>query len=242
MTDDTVRPDDSVVATNHAGYGGETDSGAFEIFVAMKSVESVEELVGVGHVETGTIVADKPSILFFVPAELDERVRELGGELGGIAEEVFEGDADELRVALDFESGFNLEVNNAVAGFGWEGADDGFGEGGKVDGLAGEIGAGDAGELEEGVDKLSHALDAGADTLNVVAASSVDGVGVVFREGEREAVYGAKRSAQVVGDGVGEGFELAVGGFELGSALANALFEGGVENSNFGGVLFDFDA
>ncbi len=52
--------------------------------------------------------------------------------------------------------------------------------------------------------------------------------GFAFFEHVGVAADVADGGAQVVGDGVGKGFQLLVGAFELGGALADLAFEGGV--------------
>jgi len=241
MTDDAVGPDVAVVAADDAGDGGEADAGAFEVFIAVEAIEGVEELIGVEHVETSAVIADEPGAVAAgggVPADIDDGALDAGAELDGVAEEVFKGDTEEFGIAVDRQAGLDVEGELALGVRLLEVGCDGFGDLGEVEGFAGELLAGDAGELQEGVDELAHALDAGADAADVVAADGVDGFGVVLFQGEGEAVDGAEGGAEVVGDGVAEGFELAVGGFELGGAEADALFEGGVEEVNLGGDGF----
>ena len=91
----------TVVTADDAGDGGEADAGALEVLVAVQAVEGVEELVRVVHVEARAVVADEEGLLLRVPAEVDDGRVYLGGELDGVAEEVFEGDAEELGVGVD---------------------------------------------------------------------------------------------------------------------------------------------
>ena len=56
-------------------------------------------------------------------------------------------------------------------------------------------------------------------------------VAVVLEHGEAEAVDGAQRRAQVVGDGVDELLQLLVGRGELARALGDAPLEVGVERA-----------
>jgi len=55
-----------------AGYGCETNAGAFEIFVAVKTVKGREEPIGIGHIETSAVVAHEIGILGWVLSEFDE--------------------------------------------------------------------------------------------------------------------------------------------------------------------------
>jgi hypothetical protein len=170
-----VCPDASVVAVDDASDGGETDSGAFEVLIAVQAVEGIEEFVGVVHVEAGSVVLDEERLFFLIKAKVNDGLVDLRGKLGGVSEEIFESDPEELGVAVGphvFVDG-DVEVTAGVlfadvVGYG-------MGEAGEVDRLAGDLGAGDARELEEGVDELPHALDAGAHAFDIVAAGGVDG-------------------------------------------------------------------
>jgi hypothetical protein len=100
-----------------------------------------------------------------------------------------------------------------------------------------ELGAGDAGELQEGVNERAHALHAVAHAIDVVAAFIGELVGEVLLQREGEAVDGAQRGAKIVRDGVAEGFELLVGDGELAGAEFDALFEIGIEEGDLGGAV-----
>ncbi len=81
MIDNTVCPDRAVVAVDDACNGRQTDSRSSEIFVAVEAIESVEEPVGVKHVETSSIVSNKPCGLFLVPSKVNSAIWVFGAEL-----------------------------------------------------------------------------------------------------------------------------------------------------------------
>ena len=245
MIENAVRPYGSVVAADDAGHGRETDARAFEVFISVQTVEGVEELVSVEHVKASAVVVNEPGILRGVPAKVDDGMGNLGGELGRVAEKVLERDTEEFGVGVRLKTRLYAELKCARGifdtGFVPEVGNDDFRKGGDVDGLAGKFGTGDAGELEKSIDELSHALGAGTNALDVIAACDADRIGIVLRKGEGEAVDGAKRSAQIVGDGVGEGLQFAIGRFELRGTLTHAIFKRCVQGQDLGGVLLDQD-
>jgi hypothetical protein len=51
------RPDTAAVAVDDALHRRQADAGAFELRDGMQALEDSEQFVGVGHVESGTIVA-----------------------------------------------------------------------------------------------------------------------------------------------------------------------------------------
>ena len=228
-------PDPAAVAADDALDGGEADAGSGELGGGVEALEGGEQLVGEGHVEAGAVVADvvDGGAAGLLAAELDARGGLVAGELPGVAEEVVEEEAEEVGVALDDEVAGGEEVDGAAGVAGTELLDDLVGELGEVEveeddlGAVGEVGelaagfgAADAGEGEEGVDDVAHADGGGDDAVEAVAGVGVEGVVVVLEEGGAVAAHGAQRGAQVVGDGVAEGFELGVGG--LGGGLGGA--------------------
>ena len=76
--------------------------------------------------------------------------------------------------------------------------------------------------------------------MDIVAAGLVDGGGVVLFEGQAEAVDSAEGSAEVVRDGVAEGFELAIDSLQLGGAERDPLFQRCVERTDLFGSLLGF--
>src|SRR5580658_10459869 len=67
-------------------------------------------------------------------------------------------------------------------------------------------------EGEQIVDEMRHTLRGRAHSSEMAFPQRVELVGVVFEEGLAEAVDAPQRRAQIVGDRVTKGFELAVDG------------------------------
>jgi len=83
---------------------------------------------------------------------------------------------------------------------------------------------------EQVVHQLPHLLAADTNILEKFTGLSGQLRGVFIQHNVGEAVHGAQRRAQVVGDGIAERFQLLVGLFELGRALDDPLLEFGVES------------
>jgi hypothetical protein len=64
-----------------------------------------------------------------------------------------------------------------------------------------------------------------SNTLSILSPLVVHTVAVVFQQCLAEAVDRPERGAQVVRDGLGEGFQFLVGGFQLAGALGDALLQ-----------------
>src|SRR2546426_131573 len=81
-----VGPDRAAVPRDHAVHVGQADAGALEFCRRMQALKYAEQLAGVIHVETHTVVAYEISVRAIVQgaAELDPRVRFLAAELGGV--------------------------------------------------------------------------------------------------------------------------------------------------------------
>src|SRR5665647_528263 len=104
-------PHVAAVAADDALHGGQTDTRAFELAGRVQPLEGAEELVGIGHVEAGAVVAHEEGALACVSgcaavvrpfaqsvgeaalarrdgSDLDARRVVLAGEPPGVAEEV----------------------------------------------------------------------------------------------------------------------------------------------------------
>src|SRR5688500_9566739 len=70
-------PDAAAVAAQDALNRGEPHAGALELLLGVETLESVEELIGVGGVEAGAVVAHMVDaiVAFALPAELDAGLR-----------------------------------------------------------------------------------------------------------------------------------------------------------------------
>src|SRR2546425_1191465 len=79
----------------------QADPCAFELFRAVEPLERAEQLLGVGHVEARAVVPYEVGgrAVLLGNAELDPGGAALSGELPGVAEQVFEHDAQERGVS-----------------------------------------------------------------------------------------------------------------------------------------------
>src|SRR5205814_2803538 len=80
-TDRSLGPDSPSVPLDDALHGGETDASPLELSACVQPLEYAEELVGVGHIEARTVVADEkyPPTVFLSGIDLDARHRALAG-------------------------------------------------------------------------------------------------------------------------------------------------------------------
>src|SRR5262249_24402147 len=87
-----IGPDAATVAAHDALHGGQPDAGTLELLYGMQALEGAEELVGVGGVEAGAVVAHVVGDFAFgiAAAEIDVRGRMPAGVLPGVAQQVFE--------------------------------------------------------------------------------------------------------------------------------------------------------
>jgi hypothetical protein len=76
---------------NHPLHRRKAYAAALEVGIAVKPLKWYEELLGVRHVESDSVVPNKKSGSFrgLKPAELDPGLRLVPGEFPGIAEQVF---------------------------------------------------------------------------------------------------------------------------------------------------------
>src|SRR5882724_1229299 len=101
------------MASDDALHGGEADAGAFELAGRVEPLKDTEQLRGVSHVETGSVVSNEENLLAVLPrgAQLDARLLSLARELPRVAEQVFEHHAEKpaVAVAREFLSDRNLD-------------------------------------------------------------------------------------------------------------------------------------
>jgi hypothetical protein len=222
---------------------GEADAGAF--VVTFEAFEHVEDAVLAGGVDANAVILEPEADgaaggagAVFVDglgpdADLREDTR--GDEFDGVVEEVGEALGHGGLVAEDGGHGFldvdfgpgRLELRVGLE----EAAEE---RGGRNGGQFHLVENGVA--VLEGIgDEMIHAFGGLIDAAEEVTAVGVQGTAVFLEEHAAEAAHGAEGGAHVVGDGVGEMFELIDHFLEPGGALLDEAFE-------FGGIALDLGA
>src|SRR5262249_7657691 len=102
---------------------------------------------------------------------------------------------------------------------------DGLGQSTHAEIFSHDFGAGDARELKERIDELTHALHTAANPADVVSACVVDAGGEVFLESKAESINRTERCSQIVRNRVAEGLELTVDALQLRSPHAYSIFK-----------------
>src|SRR5882724_1924837 len=93
-----------------------TDSSPWKIACVVQTLECLEQLSGIRHVETRAIVADEADglALDLDLADLDLGRRAVAGELPRVADQVVEDDPEEAGIALRLNGVRDLDVRGAV--------------------------------------------------------------------------------------------------------------------------------
>src|SRR6266478_4630077 len=114
-SDRAFRPNAAAMAMDDALYRCQTDARAFELGRLMQPLERAEQLGGVGHIESGSVVADKVDgiALLAYRAEFNMRFLQLAGKLPGIAKQVFQGDTQQPGIAAGPNIGSDFRVDDA---------------------------------------------------------------------------------------------------------------------------------
>ena len=88
----------------------QADPRPLELSVGVQALKRVEHLVGMAHVEARTIILDEygPAMGGDLGADGYQGIVALGGELPGVAKQVFQRNAQQALVALNDESVFNV--------------------------------------------------------------------------------------------------------------------------------------
>jgi hypothetical protein len=116
FVDGTVRPDRAAVAMHGADDGGQTDSAAGELALAVKPMEGAEQRLGVRHLEAGAVVGHevhRHAVLLDRP-EPNPRVIRLGRELEGVAQQVLQHALHEPAIPVGDQPILDLDLDLAV--------------------------------------------------------------------------------------------------------------------------------
>src|SRR5688500_17994525 len=91
---------------DHALHRGQAYPGAAELLRAVQPLERTEQLVREAHVEAGAVVAHEEYAALAVAhgADLDPRMLDARRELPGIANQVVEHDAQQLRIGIGVQA------------------------------------------------------------------------------------------------------------------------------------------
>ena len=96
---------------NGAAGGCQANTGAGEFRSQVQSLECYKKFVGLRHVKPGPVVGDKEHgkpCRIRVLTDTNRRMRKMRGELPGIAQQVFQNDANQARVTMGKKPFFNV--------------------------------------------------------------------------------------------------------------------------------------
>src|SRR5450756_545697 len=157
-------PDRAAVPPHDALHGSEADAGAGELVGGVKPLERREQLVDVGRVEAGAVVAHvvRGDAVAPVDPDLDVRLRLARSELPGVRKKVLQHDAQQRRVAVGDETVRHRRVDGALRLRLPQVGEDVARQRREVDLLTHHLPAGDPRQQQQVVDELPHALRGGA--------------------------------------------------------------------------------
>lgn len=228
------------MASDDAADIREADAGALEFGLGVEALKDAEEFGGVFHVESDAVIAHVEDVFGGVyalgnGADFDARVGGGRGVFGGVLDEIGPDLPEHGGVGADGGQRFDVPLDGFFA-IEADVADDAGDELVVVEGGDIHLGPTHAGKREQIVDEAAHAASGVGDDGKVAGGFFVEGSAGVFGEQGGEAVDVAEGCAEVVRDGVGEGFELLVGDFEAGVLE----LEVAVEFADFGVGAFAF--
>ncbi len=232
----------ATVATHDAMGRCEPDADAGEFVLAVQPLEGLEQLRGMRHVETGTVVGHAEDTAGSVARRFDADacVGCALGVLPRVVEQVAHHDIDHRGVAPGDEVGRNIDVHPPARVARGELFEDPGRQRGHVDAIPVQLPARAARQPQEAVDQRGHVPAAAHDLVEVAARLGIEVVAAILDECLAETGHGAQRCPQIVRDGVGETFEFLVRGRQLGSALRDPRLEGRIERADLllGGAPF----
>ena len=152
----------------------------------MQSHERLEQLPDVGGVEASAVIAHEKAAArgpVWGHPELDSRVLASGGELPGVVQQVLQHRADKRRVRCGQGRLLDGEAHMTVRSLALEFRSDIGDLCPQVDYLGMTLGSRNAGEVEQVVDELRHALAGGLDELGVAEGGLAEAVPAVLKQG-----------------------------------------------------------
>src|SRR5688500_6233589 len=201
----------------------QADAGPFELRGAVQALEHAEQLVAVGSVEADTVVldADDDLVILLDCENLDARLRTRPRVLHCVGQQVQEHLVQQGAVAADVRQLLQSPLDLAILDLGLELRDDRLDEAVEIDGRPAYCRAADAGEREQIVDELTHALRSFANTLEPALLVRVQPGERGFLDHADIRLDVTQRHAQVVRYRMTERFQVAV----RCSEILVALFE-----------------
>ena len=218
IADCALGPGAAVVPVHDLADAGQADAGAGELLRGVQALEWLEQLVRECGVEARTVVphvAADAGVRGGGHPELDRSVVAATGELPGVVQQVVQYFADKVGVGHGTGGLLDREADAAARVLALEFGGDGGCLGTEIDRLEIDRCPGDARQVQQVVENVSHVLAGGLDPLSVGAAILTEGIGVILHQGGAEPGQRAQRRPQIVGEGVGEGLQVLVDAPEI---------------------------
>ena len=225
VTGPGFRPNPATMTMDDPLHGGQADASAGKFGLAVETLEGSEERARVRHIETHAVIANHERRLpvVFGGFERNARFRTRAGELHSVVQQVGESNFQQARISFALKSGSNNEIDGAAGICFLQPGGDGLGERGNVDGGGNHFRPADARQVQEVVDKPTHALRFGTNAVKILVPLRVQTLAAIFPQRQAPSVDAAQGSTQVVGYGVGKGFQFVIGRFQCRRARAHPL-------------------
>src|SRR6266542_550779 len=207
-----LRPHPPAVPLHDPLDDGEADPGPLILLGPVHPLEHPEQLVRVAHVESDAVVFDEihPVPLQLPGPDLDHGGRTGSGELERVGQKVHVDLLEEGGIRLARRELVDANVHPPPFELGVELPQGAARHVRRVDLPLDQRLPAQAGEGQKVVDQPAHLLRALPNDLEVVAGGLRHGGAVVLQHNAGEPIDGPEWGAEVVGDAVGERFQLAV--------------------------------
>ncbi len=214
---------------------GQADAGPLELLGAVQALKHAEQLVDVPHVEADAVVADEEHrFTRLAPAaNRDFRFGARAGVLDRVGDQVAKDEPEHDRIALYLGQLPDVPGDGAAADLRRDIAPGLLHQFLHRDRGAAHHRASHPGKSQQVIHQGSRVPGRFPDGVQVTPIGFIQVGSGTFLQHLREAVEVAQWRAQVVGDGVGERFQLLVGLFQLGRALHHPTLEGLIELPDF---------
>ena len=212
------------MALHDAPHGRQAHAVAREVVGAVQTLEEAEQAVGRAHIKTGAVVAHHHRGRFTVRhlAQRYLRHRAAAAVLPGVAQQVFQHQAQQRGVAPSRQAGFDVDVGRPFRRAAAQVVHHIARQLGQVDALPGQRLLRQPRQRQQRVDHQVHARCSAQHPVEVVVADTVQQAAVVFLDDAREPFDDADRRAQVMRQREGGGVAFARMGLRAGALFTQA--------------------
>jgi hypothetical protein len=206
-------PDAASMTEQDALDIGKADASALKFLFKMEALKNAEEFANVLHIETYTIIADEDNVLvaIYMRADFDFGRFPRTRVFDGVGNQVGENNPKHRPISQNLGQRTDVPFNRATAKVVLQALSHIDEEVLEINANRAHFGAGHTGELQQIVHELAHLAGGSADAIQMMKGLRVEGLADILFEQVHEAGQVAEWRAEIVRNGIAEGFQFFIG-------------------------------